>query len=279
MNSISIASYAFHGLKAAGMIDVFGYLETCRYRYGLCTADIWNGLISDNPEFYLNDDFLKKLRAALDERELTLVNYHADGCHIWEDSPDGRAVHHALALRHLHAAEVLGAKTVRIDAGGKGNVWTSEQLDTITKGFGEYCRIAGDAGFRVGPESHWGPELVPDNMEAVARSVNHPAFGILIHLGHWENAPAEEGDRRLAPWAMHTHLDQKTTETRLESAMKILLDAGYTGAWGVEHHTGKHEYAEVAVQLAAVRRAVSRLKAQAGSTTARSGMNHLIPEL
>lgn len=130
----------------------------------------------------------------------------------------------------------------------------------------------------MGPESHWGPELVPDNMEAVARGVNHPAFGILIHLGHWENAPAEEGDRRLAPWAMHTHLDQKTTETRLESAMQILLDAGYTGCWGVEHHTGKNEYAEVAVQLATVRRAVSRLSTQGISVTARSGGNHLIPQ-
>ena len=278
MNNISIASYSFHGLKAASMIDVFGYLETCRYRYGLSTADIWNGLINDNPEYYLNDEFLKKLRSALDERELTLVNYHADGCHVWEDAPEKRAAHRALALRHLHAAEVLGAKTVRIDAGGKGNVWTTEQFDTIAKAFSEYCPIAGDAGFRVGPESHWGPELVPDNMEAVARGVNHPAFGILIHLGHWENAPAEEGDRRLARWAMHTHLDQKTTETRLESAMKILLDAGYTGCWGVEHHTGKNEYAEVAVQLATVRRAVSRLSTQGGSATARSGRNHLIPE-
>jgi hypothetical protein len=96
-------------------------------------------------------------------------------------------------------------------------------------------------------------------MEALANAVDHPAFGILLHLGHWENSPIEEGDRRLTKWAMHTHVDQKTTEMRLESAMKILLDAGYTGCWGVEHHTGRNEYAEVAVQLAAVKRAVSRL--------------------
>jgi len=277
--NVSIASFSFHGLKAAGMMDVFGYLESCRYRYALSTADIWNGLISSDPEFYLNDEFLKKLKAALDERELALVNYHADGCHVWEDDPAKRAAHHALALRQLHAAKVLGAKTLRIDAGGKGNVWTSEQFDTIAGGFGEYCRIAGDAGFRVGPESHWGPELVPDNMEALAKAVNHPAFGILIHLGHWENAPIEEGDRRLAKWAMHTHVDQKTTETRLESAMKTLLDAGYTGCWGVEHHTGRNEYAEVAVQLAAVRRAASRLAAQGIGAANRPCYNRLIPEV
>lgn len=274
--NVSIASFSFHGLKSKGLMDVFGYLESCRFRYGLSTADIWNGLISDNVEFYLNDEFLKKLRDGLDERELTVVNYHADGCHVWENDKEWREKAHALSLRHLHAAEMMGAKTLRIDAGGRGQAWTTEQFDTIVGAFKEYCKIAGDAGFRVGPESHWGPELVPDNMEALAKAVDHPAFGILLHLGHWENAPIEEGDSRLAKWAMHTHVDQKTTETRLESAMKILLDAGYDGCWGVEHHTGKNEYAEVAVQLAAVKRAVSRFMEQGIGASPRSGRNHLI---
>ena len=191
--NISIASYAFHGLKGAGMIDVFGYLEACKHRYGLNTADIWNGLIDNDPEKYLNDGFLRKLKAALDERELTLVNYHADGCHIWEDDADRRKLHHDLALRHLQAAAYLGARTVRIDAGGKGSVWSNQQWDTIIAGFKEYCQFANDHGFKVGPESHWGPELVPDNMEKLATSVASPGFGILLHIGHWEGTPHRRG--------------------------------------------------------------------------------------
>ncbi len=275
--NISIASFAFHGLKAAGMIDVFGYLETCRYRYQLRTADIWNGLIDSDPEKYLNDDFARKLKTALQERELALVNYHADGCHLWEDDPAARERNRALALRHLKFAADLGAKTVRIDAGGKGTEFTSEQWDVIINGYKEYCRFAEDHGMKVGPESHWGPELVPDNMERIATSVDSKAFGILLHIGHWENAPIEEGDRRLAKWAMHTHVDQKTTETRLESAMKILLDAGYKGCWGVEHHSGKNEYAEVEVQLAMVRRQLRRFAQQGVVQYERGGINDLIP--
>lgn len=273
--NISIASFAFHGLKAQGMMDVFGYLETCRYRYGLNTADIWNGLIDNDPEKYLNEEFLRKLKIAMEERELTLVNYHADGCHLWEDDAERRKKHRELALRHLQAAAYLGAKTVRIDAGGKGTVFSNEQWDVIIGGFKEYCQFAKDHGFKVGPESHWGPELVPDNMEKLATSVNSPGFGILLHLGHWENAPIEEGDKRLAKWAAHTHIDQKTTENRLEAAMRILIDAGYKGCWGVEHHTGKNEYAEVAMQMAAVKRQLAKF-ADAGLTTP-GGENHLIP--
>ena len=58
--NISIASYAFHGLLEHGMIDLFGYLESCRYRYHLHTADIWNGMFTST-----DDEYLKKVKDAL----------------------------------------------------------------------------------------------------------------------------------------------------------------------------------------------------------------------
>lgn len=255
---ISIASYSFHGLKSSGQIDIFGYLESCKYRYQLHTADIWNGLMGA-PEAYLQPAFLQQVKDALAERELSLCNFHVDGVHVWENDPAARERNYRSALAHLDAAEFLGAKTVRIDAGGQGDTWSKEQFDHLVARFREYCRRAGDGGYRLGPESHWGPELVPDNMERLARAVDHKAFGILHHLGHWEKADEEEGDRRLAPWACHTHVDARITSTCLEKRMRILIDAGYQGYWGVEHHSAKNEYAEVAYQIAEVRRVLTKL--------------------
>ncbi len=254
---ISIASFSFHGLRAAGMIDAFGYLESCKYRYGLDAADFWNGIVGPD-DLVLQEAFQAKVKEALVEREMTLVNYHVDGCHVWEDDAAQREKHHQLALAHLKVGRAWGAKTMRIDAGGKGHVWSPEQFDIIVKTFKEYAKIAWDFGCRVGPESHWGPELVPDNMERLAKAVDHSGFGILLHIGHWENVPEEEGDRRLAKWAVHTHIDARVTKTRLDSAIGLLLDAGYQGYWGVEHHTGKNEYAEVEYQLSEVRRALEK---------------------
>lgn len=262
---ISIASYSFHGLRGAGMMDAFGYLESCKYRYGLDTADFWNGIIGPD-ELILDPAFQKKLLAALREREMSVANYHVDGVHVWEDDPAKREKHYQTALKHLAFARTIGAKTVRIDAGGKGTVFSQEQWDVLIPRFREYAKIGADFGARVGPESHWGPELVPDNMERLAREVAHPGFGILMHIGHWEPASIEEeGDRRLAKWAVHTHVDARITKTRLESAIKNLLAAGYQGYWGVEHHSAKNEYAEVAYQIAEVRRVLSRLSAEAAS--------------
>ncbi|MGC4043543.1 MAG: TIM barrel protein [Armatimonas sp.] len=252
--NISIAGYSVHGLLAEGKIDIFGYLESCRYRFGLNTADIWNGMLPT-----IEDDFVRKVRHGLDERELTLVNYHADGCHVWDDSAETRAKHRELAFAHLRVAATLGAQTVRIDTGGTLTEMTPEQLEIVANQFREYAVFGEEHGFKVGPETHWGFSLLIDNMEAIARAVNHPAYGILLHIGHWEKGDPAEGDRRLAPYAIHTHVDANTTYTCLEEKLNLLLDAGYTGCWGVEHHSAKNEYAEIAVQLAIVRRALTRI--------------------
>ena len=84
--TISIASYSFHGLLSEGTMDAFGYLETVRYRYGLATADIWNGLLASTSE-----EYVARVRGAIDQREMRVVNYHADGPHVWDDDPAVRA--------------------------------------------------------------------------------------------------------------------------------------------------------------------------------------------
>jgi sugar phosphate isomerase/epimerase len=253
---ISIASYAFHGLLKEGKMDLFGYLESCKYRYGLQAADIWNGMLLST-----EDDYLAKVRQGLDERELALANLCVDGPHIWEDDPEVREQHYRGALDYLRVAEVLGAETIRIDAGVRAETFTGEQFDWIVKRYREYARHAYDSGYRVGPENHWGAEAVPENMRRICQAVDHPGFGVLLHFRG--NAPGSThagagGDALMAPWAMHTHISWAITESYLEESLTMLRDSGYSGYWGVEHHSGKDEYTEVAVMVAKVRDLLSR---------------------
>jgi hypothetical protein len=114
----------------------------------------------------------------------------------------------------------------------------------------------------VGPETHWGPSLTVEVQEAVYHAVDHPAYGILLHIGHWNGGPEEEdrGDRMAAPWAMHTHVAANIVAEDPEPKMRMMREAGYDGYWGVEHHSAQNEYAEVEWQLAVVRRAASRIQ-------------------
>ncbi|MCY3022006.1 MAG: TIM barrel protein [Planctomycetota bacterium] len=252
---ISIASYAFHGLLAEGRMDVFGYLESVKYRYRLDTADLWSGTVGTTDAAYI-----RKVRQALDEKEMTVANYHIDGAQPWHPDPATREKNHQVLLVHLGVAEALKAQTVRIDFGGKDAAMSEEQCDVLVRRFKEYAKRAGDNGYRVGPETHFGPALVPENMARVYKAVNHPAYGILLHIGHWVDGREDEGDKLAAPWVMHTHVDAHVAATCLEAKMRLLLDAGYKGYWGVEHHSAKNEYSEVAWQLAEVQRVLARLR-------------------
>lgn len=245
---ISLASYAFHGLLGKGMMDVFGYLETCKYRYHLDTADIWNGFFPTT-----EDDFIKKVNQALKERELLLANLCVDSAHIWEDDQAQREKNYQNALAHLHAGEMLGAKTVRIDAGGRAETWSSEQFDLIVRRYKEFSQRAYDNGYKVGPENHWGTEVNAQNMKQLCEAVDHPAFGVLLHFR------GDSGDAVMAPWAMHTHISWEITEESLDASLSMLSRSGYQGYYGVEHHSGDDEYSKVAIQLARVKGAVAKL--------------------
>jgi len=274
--NISIASFSFHGAVAEGTLDIFGYLEACRYRYHLDAADIWNGLLGADVEVQLDEDRLIKVRRALDERSLVCVNYHADGCHPWEDDADVRNRHRELAYRHLKAAEILGATTVRIDSGGRGEEWTAEEFDFIVKAYQDFAAYAGNAGFTIGPETHWGATNFPANMLKLHAAVGSPHYGILLHMGKDSATTPDEFDRLLAPIAIHTHIDQRTCYNRIDSALAILHESGYKGALGVEHHTGKNELAEVEAQIGLVRRAISH--ARSGSPDGYKGNPLLDPK-
>jgi sugar phosphate isomerase/epimerase len=246
--NLSIASYSFHGLHAAGAIDLYGYLESCKYRYHLSTADIWNGMLP-NPD----PQILQKVKTALAERELALANLCVDGPHLWEDDPALRQDHDQGALAWLQAAAFLGARTLRIDAGGREDTWTAEQFDYIAGRYHAYAHFTHDHGFRVGPENHWGAEKNPENLKRLCEAVDHPGFGVLLHFR------ADPSEALLAPWAMHTHLSWAIGEDHLEESMSMLRSAGYTGCWSVEYHAGEHEYAAVAVQVARVCNMLSKM--------------------
>lgn len=257
---MSIMSYAFHGLLRKGMIDMFGYLETSKYRYHMDAVYLWSGYFEST-----EDEYLQKVKDALDERELTPGDLAVDQAHVWDDDADVRTRNHQNAKAYLNAARVLNVPFVRIDAGGNRDtmVWTTEEFDHIVMRFKAYAQYAHDHGFIVGAENHWGPEKRWENYQQLYKAVDHPAFGLSCHLGSWDGTDEEKriADRECAPWVNSTHIDWNVcTGPLLEEKLANLWKAGYQGYYSVEHHTAKDEYREVAIQLALVRNVLERFK-------------------
>lgn len=246
--TLSIMSYSFNQMEKEGLSDIFTYLETLRYRFGLETADIWNGSLKS-----LDESYLKQVKNGLDERGLSVSCFAIDQAHIWEDDPALRERNYQNALRNLQAAEILGAQTVRLDCGGpRGETieWTPQQFDTIAKRFGEYAQRAAANGYRIGPENHWGAAMAPQSVVKLCKAVNNPAFGVLLHFERWHGPDAEKGDEIVAPWAMHTHIG-RVDGNLVAARMQAVRDAGYRGVWSVEYVSMR--YSELALRLAQAR--------------------------
>ncbi len=188
-NNFAVMSYSFHGLRNIGAMNLFGYLETVRYRYNLNTADIWNGFL----ESY-EDAYLQLVREHIEERGLTVVNLCCDGAHLWDDDPTVRAECEKMAWDCIRAGRILGAKTIRIDVGSRSDEITPEQMDYVAAKYGEYCAAAAEFGARLGPENHWGGSTHYPSMEALFARVKAPNFGLLLHLGNWRGTEAEQDE-------------------------------------------------------------------------------------
>ena len=267
---VSCLSYSFHGLVAEGMMDIFHYFETCRYRLGLDAADLWNGMIKST-----EDDFINKVHRALQERQLVVPNIAVDGAHLIgapnSDTPEERARLRTIQDRYMEICKKLGVGFIRFDAGPMpgGYVtntmtdpWKPEDFDYLVKRYRELAQKAYDYGFTVGAENHMGHEKYWPNMEKLIKAVDHPGFGICVHFGGWTaNSPEtrvqdnDVADRACAKWIRHTHIPWDICEDgeMLLQKMTILRDAGYPGYYSAEHHSAQNEYNLTEVQLSKIK--------------------------
>jgi sugar phosphate isomerase/epimerase len=255
---ISVLSYSFHGLVGAGMMDIFHFFESCRYRYGLDTADLWNGMFTST-----DDAFIDKVHSALEERRLVVPNIAVDGAHIMPGGKDDPGQLRSMQDRYMQIAKRLKVGFVRFDAGpympeGRNDAdgWTEQEFDYIVKRYKELAAFAYDNGFRVGAENHWGPECYWKHMEQLIKAVGHPGFGICMHFGGWHGTKEENRilEKAAAPYVAHTHIPWDCCEDPdLLQRLKVLKDANYPGYYSVEHHSAKNEYRQVAIQLEKVK--------------------------
>ena len=283
---VSCLSYSFNGLFREGMMDIFHYLETCRYRFGLDAADLWNGMITST-----EDDFINKVHRALQDRQLVVPNIAADGAHLISkpdaDTPEDRARLRSIQDRYIEICKKWGVGFLRFDAGPMtggyvtNNIrepWKPQDFDYLVKRYKELAQKAYDYGFKVGPENHMGHEKYWPNMEKLIKAVDHPGFGICVHFGGWTADSPETrvhdndvADRAAAKWICHTHIPWDTCENSemLLQKMTILREAGYQGYYSAEHHSGQNEYNLTEVQISKIRAVLSSWNS--------GGAGHLIP--
>jgi len=260
MTAFSIGSWSFHALFKSGRINLFGYLESIKYRYRLQHADIWNGMLLSTEE-----DYIRSIQETLKEEELTVACLAVDGGDVWHDDPAVREQRHQKALLYLDIARRWGVQTLRIDMGVNAAELTNEQWEHCIARYREYAQFAHDHGFQVGPQTHQRASLVPQNLKRLHEETASPAFGIVLNVSRWADEK-ETGDALVAPFTVHAQFDRAFVDFAgqgLLHKVQLLRQAGYNGCWSLEFRGGANEYIEAEHDLLTLRRAVKQSQDEA----------------
>ena len=87
-----------------------------------------------------------------------------DGAHIYEPTAEARDANRQRAYRWLSVGATLGMKQIRIDAGGPEEM-PDDVFQIIVEGYRDLIDRAGRNGIELLVENHWGPSIVPENIE------------------------------------------------------------------------------------------------------------------
>jgi sugar phosphate isomerase/epimerase len=250
---LGICSYSFHRTMAAGAMDFGGYIETCK-ELGCTQLDPWNAHFSPmdgaqaihagrNPSQSQHvsppdEPFVLEIRREAQRAGLPFGTMVVDGAHIYEPTQEARQENRERAFRWIDVAAALGVRQIRIDAGGPEQM-PDDVFAMIVAGYKDLIARAQPLGVEMLIENHWGPSIIPANIERLMSAV--PGLGLLLDTRSWKAGQKEEGRRRCAKFARATHIktiqwDSGGDETLedIPSAVAALQTAGYRGAWGIE---------------------------------------------
>lgn len=247
---IGICSYSFHGLLAAGKQDIFQFILDCK-ALGCTQLDPWNShlapireadkaVTATSPGKLSSEEieYVERIAAAGRAAGLPFGNIAVDGAHIYEPTPEARAVNRARAYRWLDVARRLKAAQIRIDAGGPEDM-PADAFAIIKQGYADLISRGKSDGIEIVVENHWGPTNVPDNVIKLLENV--PGLGYLFDSYNWKPAVKAEARVKCARYATAVHIktlnwDEQGNEVGedVPSVVKLLKDAKYKGVWGIE---------------------------------------------
>ena len=233
---------------------MYGYIDWCK-QAGMTQLDPWNRHLSSRQELFANlynpwdqrmaeggddddNEFLESVKDAADRAGIPFGCIAVDGAHIFASTAEERSINRAAAHKWIAVARKLGARQVRVDAGGPDEL-PERILAIIVEGYRELIEYASQQNVQVLMENHWGPTKYPTNVIRILESVD--GLGFLFDTNNWMPELQQDAWAMCAPYATLSHIktfrfDAQGNDPSVDvaKAVELLLDAGFAGVWGIE---------------------------------------------
>jgi sugar phosphate isomerase/epimerase len=229
---ISLATWSFVRSIQAGKWKNLELPGMIKQKLGLDAIEYVNQFF-ENPTM----SYLRKLAKACQDSGVTSVLIMVDE----EDptaGPDARERRQA-AIAHrkwIDIAHYLGCHAIRCNMRGGMADWKQDKdlIARAAESFRDIVAYAKGSGLKVLIENHGGASSDPDVLTTLMKEVSDPQFGMLLDLGNWNRDNDQyECIRRLLPWARGISV-KDVPNYDLEKKLRLCMDSGYHGFWGIE---------------------------------------------
>jgi len=210
---------------------MFAYVTDCK-KLGCTQLDPWNEHFAST-----DDAYIAKVKEAAKRAGLPFGLIAVDGGHVHEPTEQARAQNRQKAHRWIEIARQLGARQIRLDAGGSAAM-PADEFEIIIEGFEDLKKHCREAGVELVMENHFGASVIPDN---VVRICETSGIGLLLDSFNWAKGHEAEGWIKCGKYARACHIkafafaeDGEELTTNVGAFVRLMKKAGFKGAWGVE---------------------------------------------
>jgi len=197
-----------------------------------------------NSPFFASLDaaYLRELRHRAEAEGVALLNIAVDNQgDLSAAEPEQRRQAVENHRRWLDVAATLGCNAVRANTGGRDAPNLEERVARCMETFGALAEAAASRGLRMLIENHGGVSGDPERIVRIVQGVGGTAIGTLPDFGNFPAAIRYDALAKIAPFAGAVHaktyaFNAQGEETTLDvgRCVRILLDAGYRGPFGIE---------------------------------------------
>jgi sugar phosphate isomerase/epimerase len=187
-------------------------------------------------------DYLAHLKGRCSRLGLD-VSGTAVGNNFCTSDPDKLREQIAMVKQWVEHSSRLGAKTIRIFAGGADKGDTEEQARTrCIAAIQEACDHAAKYGIYLALENHGGIVSTAEGMLAIIKAVKHDWFGVNWDTGNFQTPDPYADLAKIAPYAVTVQIKgeiqpagRKKEDADLKRLTDILRMAGYRGYVALEY--------------------------------------------
>jgi L-ribulose-5-phosphate 3-epimerase len=244
---ISLAEWSLHRTLREGKLDNLDFAKTAKNDYGIEAIEYVNQFFKDKAT---DKNYLGELKGrAQDNGVKTLLIMIDQEGNLGDADEAKRKQAVENHYKWVEAAKFLGCHSIRVNAASGGSY--EEQLERAADGLRRLTEFANPQEINVIVENHGGLSSSGEWLSAVIKRVDMKRCGTLPDFGNFHLGEGKEYDRykgvaELMPFAKavsaKSHdFDEQGNETRIDyrRMLKIVLDAGYHGYFGIEYEGGK----------------------------------------